>query len=226
MGILFCKEERLGLLSLTTGLLGRSQCSHPCDLTSISGRESKSCFKSLKAEATQDQVDRNKINLDWNDEFVSATFDNNIFSTYSILWDSIKMGTTILEVEQGPWGHGSPQLIYQLQGITKLLGFLRRYHSKTFKDAKVLHEEFTSFCVLLFEHHIVEHLTPPVMFIYNLVFFHQKVNSSWAAIMPNTLKNNNNKKPCRTEHMFWHWEDKCLWDWTTLGSHQILTTME
>ena len=41
------------------------------------------------------------------------------------------------------------------------------------------------------EHHIVEHLTPRVMFIYNLVFFHQKVNSSWAAIMPNTLKKKN-----------------------------------
>ena len=149
--MLLCKGEELRLLSLTTGLLAKVWCSHPCGLTSISGQEPKSCFKLLKAEATQDQTDRNLIILDWNGGFVCATFDNNIFSTYSVFWDSIEMGTTILEVGHGPGGHGSPQLIYQPQGITKLLGFLRCYCSKkTFKDAKVLHKECTSFCVLPF----------------------------------------------------------------------------
>ena len=53
--MLLCKGEELGLLSLTTGLLAKVWCSHPCGLTSISGQEPKSLFKLLQAEATQDQ---------------------------------------------------------------------------------------------------------------------------------------------------------------------------
>ena len=163
--MLLCKEE-LGLLSLTTGLLAKDRCSHPCGLTSISGREPKSCFKSLKAEATQDQADRNLINWDWNGEFVCAIFDNNVFSTYGIFWDSIKMGTTILEVGHGPGGHGSPQLIYQLQGITKLLGFLRCYCSKkNLRTSKCFIKNLLLFASYPSEHHIMQHLTPHVMFI-------------------------------------------------------------
>ena len=166
MGMLLCKGEELGLLSLTTGLLAKDRCSHPCGLTSISGREPKSCFKSLKAEATQDQADRNLINLDWNGEFVCAIFDNNVFSTYGIFWDSIEMGTTILEVGHGPGGRGSPQLIYQLQGITKLLGCLRCYCSKkNLRTSKCFIKNLLLFVSYPSEHHIMQHLTPRVMFI-------------------------------------------------------------
>ena len=153
MGILLCKGEGLGLLSLTTGLLAGVQCSHPCSLTSIAGREPKSCFKLLKAEATQDQADRNLINLDWNGEFVCATFDNNILSMYGVFWDSIEMGTTILEVGHEPGGDGNPQLIYQLQGIAKLVGFLRHYFG--FMKPKCFLENLLLFASYPSEHHMI-----------------------------------------------------------------------
>ena len=44
-------------LSLATGLVARIQRSHHHSLTSISGWDSKSRFKLLQVEATQDHVD-------------------------------------------------------------------------------------------------------------------------------------------------------------------------
>ena len=44
-------------LSLATGLVARIQHSHHRSLTSISGRDSESCFKLPQVEATQDQTD-------------------------------------------------------------------------------------------------------------------------------------------------------------------------
>ena len=50
----FLQSRRARALSLVTGLVARIQCSHCCSLTSISGRELKSCFKPLQAKATRD----------------------------------------------------------------------------------------------------------------------------------------------------------------------------
>ena len=49
----FLQRWRARALSLASGLVVRIQRSHCCGLTSISGREPKSCFKPLKAEATE-----------------------------------------------------------------------------------------------------------------------------------------------------------------------------
>ena len=47
VGIIFLQSHRARALSLPTGLVARIQCFHHLDLTSISGREPKSCFKTL-----------------------------------------------------------------------------------------------------------------------------------------------------------------------------------
>ena len=54
VGIPFLQSHRARALSLTTGLLATTQCSHCRDLTSITGREPKQCYKPLQAEATRD----------------------------------------------------------------------------------------------------------------------------------------------------------------------------
>ena len=55
MGILFCKAEEPGPLSLIIGLLARVWCFLHRDPASISGWEPKPCSKPVQAEATRDQ---------------------------------------------------------------------------------------------------------------------------------------------------------------------------
>ena len=63
VGIHFCKAKGPGPCqwSLVTGLLARIQLSHCHGLMSSSGREPKSCFKPLLAEALRDQGQRQKF---------------------------------------------------------------------------------------------------------------------------------------------------------------------
>ena len=56
VGILFCKAEKPGPLSPTTGLVGRIWRSHRWDPASISSWEPKPHFKLLQAEATRVQA--------------------------------------------------------------------------------------------------------------------------------------------------------------------------
>ena len=53
---IFRKATRARALSLATGLVARIQRSRCHSLTSVSGQESKSCFKLLQAKATQDHA--------------------------------------------------------------------------------------------------------------------------------------------------------------------------
>ena len=50
----FWQNQRVRVLSLTTGLVARMWCSHHLDLSSVSGWELKPSFKSLQAEVIQD----------------------------------------------------------------------------------------------------------------------------------------------------------------------------
>lgn len=63
------------------------------------------------------------------------------------------MGTTILEVGHEPGGDGNPQLIYQLQGIAKLVGFLRHYFG--FMKPKCFLENLLLFASYPSEHHMI-----------------------------------------------------------------------
>ena len=56
VGILFCKAEGPGPLSLTTDLGARIWYFHRHTLVSISGWEPKPCSKPLQAEATRDHI--------------------------------------------------------------------------------------------------------------------------------------------------------------------------
>ena len=57
VGIHFCKAKGPpGASSLGTGLVAGIQRPHCCDLTSISGRELKSCLEPLQAKAIRDHI--------------------------------------------------------------------------------------------------------------------------------------------------------------------------
>ena len=52
----FLQSQRARALSLTTGLVVRIGCAYCLDLASVSGWESKPCFKALQAKVTQDHI--------------------------------------------------------------------------------------------------------------------------------------------------------------------------
>ena len=56
----FLQNWRTRAFSLTSGLMAKSWCPDPPNLTSVSSWELKPCFKPLQAEATRDQEDGGK----------------------------------------------------------------------------------------------------------------------------------------------------------------------
>ena len=73
VGILFLQSHRARALSLTTGLVARTQCSHRLDPTSITGQELKPLLKAPQAEATQDQREQRRCGNNFLNEINEKT---------------------------------------------------------------------------------------------------------------------------------------------------------
>ena len=73
------KPNGSGVLSLVTCLVSRIQCSHCHCLTSISGQETKPCFKPLQAKVTVIRLDLYHLEMeDKEDQFSGHVHDSQL----------------------------------------------------------------------------------------------------------------------------------------------------